>query len=325
MSTPDQPATDWTTRIVLGLVMVAALAVGTWSVYSLLRELLHAPKAVAFFGCLMFDGAALFFARLAQRYATTSDSGLAPRAAMLVMISASSWVNWQHAQLKNWGTVGSVILAAAPVIAELAFEMWHRFEHREALRRRGRVAEALPVLGKWAWLMHPRRSRCVVDSHVQARLTEVEAIADRREAAAVSGDADDRITVERDDTPPASPTPQHVVIEVRQTAALPAADTTETATAAPSDTADTGRVSAGHPTHVLPSDAGAASGDALQLEGLTKAEAVMRIKRAYPEAPNGELVKRLAQHGVDTDTAYVRTALARAKKRAAERGEGFYP
>jgi Protein of unknown function (DUF2637) len=171
---------DWAIRIVLALVMTAALAVGTWSIYTLLTVVFGVPQAIAILGCGMFDGAALFFALLSQQYAVTTDSGLAPRLAMLAMICTSSWVNWQHAQLEDWGIVGSVILAAAPVIAELAFEMFHRFAHRDALRRLGRVAQALPVLGKWAWIAHPFRSRKTIDAHIRAALTEHEAVAERR-------------------------------------------------------------------------------------------------------------------------------------------------
>ncbi|MFI7096719.1 DUF2637 domain-containing protein [Streptomyces lydicus] len=172
---------DWAIRIVLALVMTAALAVGTWSIYTLLTQQLHAPQPIAILGCGMFDVAALFFALLAQQYAVTTDSGLAPRLAMLAMVSTSSWVNWKHGQLEHWDTVGSVILAAAPVIAELAFEMFHRFAHRETLRRLGRVAQTLPILGKWAWIAHPFRSRKTIDSHIKAALTEHEAVASRRE------------------------------------------------------------------------------------------------------------------------------------------------
>lgn len=172
---------DWAIRIVLVLVMTAALAVGTWSIYTLLTQQLAAPKPIAILGCGMFDISALFFALLSQRYAVTTDSGLAPRLAMLAMISTSAWVNWMHGQMEGWGIVGSVILAAAPVIAELAFEMFHRFAHRETLRSLGRVAQTLPVLGKWAWLAHPIRSRKAIDAHIRAALTEHEAVAKRRE------------------------------------------------------------------------------------------------------------------------------------------------
>lgn len=183
---------DWAIRAVLVLVMTAALAVGTWSIYTLLTQQLAAPKPIAILGCGMFDVAALFFALLSQKYAVTTDSGLAPRLAMLAMVSTSSWVNWQHGQLEHWGTVGSVILAAAPVIAELAFEMFHRYAHRETLRSLGRVAQTLPVLGKWAWIAHPLRSRKAIDAHIRAALTEHEAVASRREELA---DVRARLTV----------------------------------------------------------------------------------------------------------------------------------
>lgn len=175
---------DWAIHFVLSIVMSAALAVGTWSIYTLLTQQLLAPKPIAVLGSGLFDVAALFFALLSQRYAVTTDSGLAPRAAMLAMISTSSWVNWQHGQMEGWGSVGSVILAAAPVIAELSFEMFHRYAHREALRRLGRVAQALPVLGKWAWIFHPGRARRALDAHIRAALTEHEAVAERREEVA---------------------------------------------------------------------------------------------------------------------------------------------
>ncbi|MFJ9810688.1 hypothetical protein ACIRTB_20915 [Streptomyces sp. NPDC101158] len=174
----------WVIRIVLALVMAAALGLGTWSIYTLLTEVFHTPHFIAVIGCGLFDISGIYFALLAQQYATTTDSGLAPRLAMAGMVGTSAWVNWQHAHLEHWGTVGGVIFAAAPLIAELAFEMWHRFEHREALRALGRVAQTLPVLGKWAWLAHPLRSRKTLDAHIRAALTEHEAIAERRSEVA---------------------------------------------------------------------------------------------------------------------------------------------
>lgn len=161
---------DWPIRGVLALVMGAALTVGTWSIYTLLTAQFGAPRPVAVLGCLMFDGSALFFALLAQRYARSPDSGLAPRLAMLATTATSSWVNWQHARLEGWGLVGGVVLAAAPILAELAFEMWHRWQHRADLRARGRVPRALPVLGRWPWLLHPLAAFRVIDTHVRGSL-----------------------------------------------------------------------------------------------------------------------------------------------------------
>lgn len=171
--------TDKLIRGALILVMGAALTVGTWSIYTLLTTLLHAPTPVAIFGCGMFDAAAFFFALLAQRYATTPDSGLAPRLAMLAMVASSAWVNWTHAQLEHWGSIGYIV-AAAPVVAELSFEAYHRYIDREARRQQGRTPASLPVLGKPAWILHPRRARQVIDAAVLARLEAAAAVETHR-------------------------------------------------------------------------------------------------------------------------------------------------
>lgn len=307
--TTDQPASDKLTRGILLLVMVAALAVGTWSIYTLLTDRFHAPRQIAFFGCAMFDAAALFFARLAQKYATSPDSGLAPRLAMLATTTASAWTNWTHAKMEGWGTVGGVVLGSAPVIAEIAFELHHRYENREALRRRGRVPAALPVLGKWAWLLYGRTAframRSVVGTHL-------------RTTAADAG----RVTVERGDAQheahPASRGPQHVVITVQQAPALPAAPSVEEPPSASEAHPDAPREVAGQPVHVLPMKpapaAPAAPQDALRLDGLSIKEAVLLVRAAHPAASSTEIAQHLAQHGIKTSGGYVRTALKRAEQ-----------
>lgn len=244
---------DWAIRIVLVAVMTAALAVGTWSIYTLLTTVFGVPQFVAILGCGMFDGAALFFALLSQRYATTTDSGFAPRLAMLAMVSISSWVNWQHAQLEKWGTVGGVILAAAPGIAELAFLMFHKFAHRETLRNLGRVPQALPTLGKWAWLAHPARSRKTVDAHIKAALTEHEAVAQRREDLAadraktiitipVSVETQTRETVETTRVPVSAPTQSRLAIETTVSAQKVSTETGETKVSRSTETSETAPV-----------------------------------------------------------------------------------
>ena len=330
------PRTDWTTRVILGGVMAAGLVVGTWSIFTLLHERWHAPEIVAAFGAGLFDLAALFFARLAQRYATTPDSGAAPRLAMFVMVATSATVNWEHAQMQGWGTTGGIVLGGAPIVAELAFEMWHRFEHREALRAQGRVARALPVVGRWSWLLHPLRARRVVDAHVQAHLTVME-----RQATeyAQHGDAPGRITLERaddaapqHDAPQAAPQPQHVVITVQQAPALPAAEAPPTRPAPQHDAGDAQHdapaESPAQPPVVLPASAAPASPDTvhppLDLTGLSKADAVRRIAALDRDADAPEISRRLAQHGITAPSAYVRTVLSRDKRKRGD-GTGFYP
>lgn len=169
-----EAGTDKAISAVLILVMGAALTVGTWSIYTLLTDLFGAPRLVAAFGALMFDGAALFFALLSHRYATSPDSGIAPRLAMVVMVTASAWINWRHADMEHWGRVGSILLAGAPVTAELTFELWRRWKDREARRAQGRTPKALPVLGLIAWVRYPGRSWRVASGAILSTLEQIE-------------------------------------------------------------------------------------------------------------------------------------------------------
>lgn len=322
--TPPATDHDRLTRASLVFVMVAALTVGTWSIYTLLTDRFAAPRVVAVFGCAMFDSAALFFARLAQRYATSPDSGFAPRLAMLATVSASAWTNWTHAHMEGWGTVGGVVLGSAPLIAELAFELYHRYVHREALRARGRVPAALPVFGKWAWLLYLRTSFRALRKVVGYNL-----------AAASSTDAASRTHLMRDDAPPHhpaaphdAPAEHHLVITVQQSAALapPVAEPT------PAPRRDAPAMPAGQPADaplrprpVMPLDAQAVADEALRGRDLTKADAVRAVRAALPDATASQIAHHLARHGLakPDDAKYVRTVLSR-DKRATDPGTGQY-
>jgi hypothetical protein len=320
--TTPPPTNDNLTRGALVFVMGAALSVGTWSIYTLLTDRFDAPRVVAVFGCAMFDAAALFFARLAQRYATSPDSGFAPRLAMLATVSASAWTNWTHAHMEGWGTVGGVVLGSAPLIAEVAFELYHRYVHREALRARGRVAAALPVFGKWAWLLYLRTSFRAMRKVVGHNL-----------AIASSTDAPGMTTVMRDDAPPHhqtapgdAPAPHHLIITVQQPAALTAAPVE----AAPPARRDAPVMPAGQPSDaplrpepVMPLDAQTAADDALRGRDLSKADAVRAVRAALPDAAAPQIAHHLTRNGITADAKYVRTVLSR-DKRATDPGTGQY-
>lgn len=327
MST-QPPTKDHLTRAALIFVMVAALSVGTWSIYTLLTERFKAPGFVAFFGCAMFDAASLFFARLAQQYATSEDSGLAPRLAMLATVSASAWTNWQHAHLKHWGTVGGVVLGSAPFIAEVAFELYHRYVHRDALRRRGRVAAALPVFGKWAWLLYGRTSFKAMRKVVGYNL-----------AGAASTDAPGTHFLMRNDAAPHhpaaphdAPAPHHLIITVQQPAAIEA-----TPGLAPQPQHEDPVMPAGQatdaplrPEPVSPVDAQAAADDALRGKDWSKADAVRAVRDAVPDATAPQIAHHLMRNGITKtadagDAKYVRTVLSRDdKKKATDPGTGQY-
>ncbi|MFF0009607.1 hypothetical protein ACFYQT_40135 [Streptomyces tibetensis] len=56
------------------------------------------------------------------------------------------------------------------------------------------------------------------------------------------------------------------------------------------------------------------TGEALPLQGLSKAAAVRIVRDAEPNASAPQIVKRLAHHGIEADAAYVRTVLSRINR-----------
>jgi hypothetical protein len=326
--------TDKLIRGALFLVMGAALTVGTWSIYTLLTVLLHTPKQVAIFGAGMFDIAAIFFALLSQKYAASPDSGLAPRLAMLAMVGTSSWVNWTHAHMEHWGLVGGVILAAAPVIAELSFEMWHRYEHREALRRQGRVPTALPVIPGLAWILFPGRSHKVMRRTVGARLSVIDKQAD------TGASLDDAHHVERTTEPHHGITAlrggeaQQIVITLQQPQAIAASPRPTRADVAHDAPNEFARQRRDAPPRIITvpqavsspasSDGAVESPHDIDFAMLSTAAAVRAMRDALPDATAQQIADALAPHGVATNAAYVRTVLSRASSSAPQQGTGGY-
>jgi putative flippase GtrA len=331
---------DKLTRCALFLVMGAALTLGTWSIYTLLTARFHAPVAVALFGAIMFDAAALFFARLAQTYATSPDSGLFPRLAMLAMICISSWVNWQHALLEHWGRVGCVILAGAPIVSELAFELYHRYVHREALRAQGRVPSALPVLGKWAWILHPKQAFKVVDTTVEARLAVV---ADDAQRIILGREAPHQIEAPHQAEAPAGNVmlPEYLLRHLVAASPVPQLpEAAPSAADAPAEAPDQPHDAPLQPAAPRPVAAPAsppvqrptappvkrgAPPTALHLTGLTKAAAVRAVRDAHPAASSTEISLHLEEHGITAEPNYIRTVLSRdTKPKGQTHGNGGY-
>ncbi|MEE4587049.1 MULTISPECIES: DUF2637 domain-containing protein [Streptomyces violaceusniger group] len=147
-----------TSKTAFGLVLLVALTLSWWSLYTLAVESFGVPKLLAAGISVAFDGAALVCADLASKYARSPDSGLGTRLATYALIGTSAFLNVSHAQLLGYGLAGQVLFGAPPVIAGVLFELGLKWEHRQSLRARGRVAEAMPVFGRLSWLMFPRKT-----------------------------------------------------------------------------------------------------------------------------------------------------------------------
>lgn len=164
---------DWRGSISFGVVLIVALALSWWSLYSLAVTFYGVPEILAFGVSAAFDGAALFVADLASKYARTEDSGLATKLATYLFVGASVYLNVEHAMLLSYGIPGMVLFGAPPVIAGILFELYLRFIHRTELRANGLVPKRMPVFGKISWLIFPGKTFGGFKDVVFFRLNEV--------------------------------------------------------------------------------------------------------------------------------------------------------
>lgn len=168
----------WAERLLSGfgwiVVVCAALAISTWSLYAVGR-FYGLPPIIAGLVSASFDGAALTSADLSLKYARThGDSGLAARLCVFVFAGASAWLNAQHASLVHDPSAARVMFAFPPVAAVVVFELQQRWIRRGALRAAGRVPSALPVFGRWSWVLFPGRTLGTIRKIVRARLDRAE-------------------------------------------------------------------------------------------------------------------------------------------------------
>jgi hypothetical protein len=155
------------------IVLVVALAISWWSLFSLAIDFYHIPKILAAGISIAFDGAALFVADLSAKYARSEDSAFGPRMATYAFVAASVYLNVMHASLLFYGIPGMVLFGAPPIIAGILFELYLKYIHRMELRQRGRVAKSMPIFGKLSWMVFPWKTTKGFKKVVLFRLNEV--------------------------------------------------------------------------------------------------------------------------------------------------------
>lgn len=163
---------DWRGAASFGVVLIVALSLSWWSLYSLAVTFYDVPQILAIGVSAAFDGAALFVADLASKYARTEDSGLATKLATYLFVGASVYLNVEHAMLLNYGIPGMVLFGAPPVIAGILFELYLRFIHRSEMRANGLIPKRMPVFGKLSWMMYPGKTLRGFRSVIFFRLNE---------------------------------------------------------------------------------------------------------------------------------------------------------
>ena len=170
-------------KIWWALVVIAALSISTWSLYTLgIHE--GMPKPIAALISLCFDGGAIAASDLSLKWARIHGvSGLSARMAMMSFAGMSAWFNYNHAVILGLPLFARFMFASPPVIAVTTIELHLRFEHRTALKKSGSLPGELPHYAKWAWIFRPVKT-------LNATLWHVDRQIDRTLNAYIPGEID---------------------------------------------------------------------------------------------------------------------------------------
>lgn len=160
---------DLLNKIGYAAVLIIALAISWWSLFTLALSF-GMPVLLAVGVSVAFDGAALFFAGMTDKYAMADDNGVFPKTATYLMIGLSVVLNVMHAVQLALPMSGIIMFGAASVIAGLIFEVHLRYVHRKTLKEKGRVLDKLPLTGLLAFLVHPVSAFRVHNKALKKRL-----------------------------------------------------------------------------------------------------------------------------------------------------------
>jgi hypothetical protein len=161
---------NWYTWLLFALVSIVALAISWWSMFTLGVENFHMPVILAGSVSAAFDLGAVLLALVAMKYATSGDSGLSTEIYALIFMGVSAWINGYHAHVLNFGIVGIVMFAAAPVISAIVLKVILKYLNKQTLRSHGRTVRHLPVAGKLTWILKPKQSFSLLMLAMQDRL-----------------------------------------------------------------------------------------------------------------------------------------------------------
>jgi hypothetical protein len=326
----------WT--LALSIIRPAAAGMAAWSLYTVARHY-DVPWQLAAFASAVFDGIAIACAYQASEAVRAGRSAAAPIAATLGMASTSVYLNIVHARLTGGGRPAEV-LYATPIIGLLAVSALAWTADRAAARAaRGETPMRLPAYGLLGWALAREQATDALRARAVAHVTGATATPaveparrPRTAHAAVAEhlaalDPIEAIRITADTHPQLGPgdlaqllasygvtvDALHVALVLgRATAPSVRLDRIPTPAAPP--------VPSGQPAALTKTVMrGEATPDMPQVSGLPLSEAIPAIhRRLTDDASPRAVVKCLALQGMATDTAYVRTALSRARARAVD-------
>ncbi|MGA5820844.1 hypothetical protein ACPC54_23625 [Kitasatospora sp. NPDC094028] len=335
---PPEPPSQFAWNLSMWIIRPAAAGMAAWSLYAVARHY-DVPWQLALFASLVFDGIAMACLYQASEAVRAARSAALPILATLGMAGTSVYLNVVHARITGGGRPAEV-LYATPTIGLLAVSGLSWAADRTTARAaRGESPMRLPAYGALGWVLARPQAYAALKAKAAVHVTS--GASTTHPPAPPVGHKDHRALLRAKfaEIPPdeavqiaasAHPTLDHEQLAEMLTTYGITVSALDVAlllgrAAVPSVTLD--RVTPPNPEQLalVPSAMMRPRGIAEMpmVTGMSKAEAITTIANHLGglDAEPAAVAQLLAWQGLPTDTAYIRTALSRARKAAAKTAE----
>lgn len=142
-------------KVLFGAILAVTLVTSGWSLATLLIAF-GTPKLIAIGAVLVYDGSAVYYGKTAMEYATTDDSGAFERFMTWFMILMSVGINGYHGWMLS--PAYGIVLGSIPLATGTLHHSSLKQGNLGELRRKGRLAKAMPKFPFLHWFLFPRKT-----------------------------------------------------------------------------------------------------------------------------------------------------------------------
>ena len=168
---------NWTMKnAAFFFILICAIAVSFWGISALLITA-GAPLIVALAGGFVFDALALWLGHEAVEVALSDESATGLEMITYLVVGASMYLNWLHAELAGMTSVLPYVMALFPLAAGILFHFYLKRQSKKARKEQDRMVNRNPVIGRLTWLRYPGQAFSVwsksIESNIKRAATQI--------------------------------------------------------------------------------------------------------------------------------------------------------
>jgi len=168
---------NWTMKnAAFFFILICAIAVSFWGISALLITA-GAPLIVALAGGFVFDALALWLGHEAVEIALSDESATGLEMITYLVVGASMYLNWLHAELAGMTSVLPYVMALFPLAAGILFHFYLKRQSKKARKEQDRMVNRNPVIGRLTWLRYPGQAFSVwsksIESNIKRAATQI--------------------------------------------------------------------------------------------------------------------------------------------------------